>query len=54
MKEMKFTHSFTWSYDTMGIISKKRVEKKSTPYIRTHILEIDKYMNQEEWVANTL
>jgi len=28
LKEMKFTHSFTWSYDPWGIISKKRVENK--------------------------
>ena len=38
----------------MGIISKKRVENKSTPYTHTHRLEIEKYMNQEEWVVNTL
>ena len=40
LKEMEFTHSFTWSYDPMGIISKKRVENKSTPYTHTHRLEI--------------
>ena len=54
LKEMQFTHSFTWSYDPMGIISKKSVENKSMPYIHNHILEIEKYMNQEEWVADTL
>lgn len=54
LKDMKFTHSFTWSYDPMGIISKKRVENKSTPYIHTQRLEIEKYMNQEEWATNTL
>ena len=54
IKEMKFTHNFTWSYDLMGIISNKWVENKSTPYTHTHRLEIENYMNQEEWVADTL
>lgn len=53
LKEMKFTHSFTWSYDPMGIISKKRMDNKSTPYIHTHRLEIEQYMNKEEWASNT-
>ena len=54
LKEIKFTHSFNWSYDPIGIISKKRVEKNSTPYTHTHRLEIEKYMNQEDWVEDTL
>jgi len=54
LKEMNFTHSFTWSYDPWGIISKKRVENKSTTYIHTQRLEIEKYMNQIEWMPNTL
>ena len=37
LKEMDCTHSFTWSYDPLGIVSKKRVENKSTPYIHTHM-----------------
>ena len=41
LKEMKLTHSFTWSYDPMGIISKKRVENNSTPYIHTHRYDIE-------------
>ena len=45
LKEMKFTHSFTWSYDPLGIISKKRVENKSTPYIHTHRPDIEQFMN---------
>lgn len=32
LKEMKFGLSFTWSYDTMGVISKLRVENKFTAY----------------------
>lgn len=54
MKEMKFTHSLTWSYDPWGIISKKRVENKSTPYIHSHRPEIDKFMNQIEWMPEKL
>lgn len=51
---MKFTHKFTWFYDPWGIISKKRVENKSTPYIHTHRLEIEKSMNQTEWMPEIL
>jgi len=51
---MNFTHSFTWSYDPWGIISKKRVENKSTASIHTQRLEIEKYMNQIEWIPDTL
>ena len=51
---MKFTHKFTWSYDPLGNISKNRVENKSTPYIHTHRLEIEQFMNQIEWTTNTL
>ena len=54
LKEMKLTHNFTWSYDPLGIISKKRVENKSTPYIHTHRPEIEQFMNQIEWTPNTL
>ena len=53
-KEMKFTHSFTWSYDPMGIILKKRVQHKCTPYIHTPRPKIEKCMNQKEWVVDTL
>lgn len=38
----------------MGIISKKRVENKSTTYTHTQRLEIEKYMNQIEWMPDTL
>ena len=54
LKEMNFTHNFTWSYDPWGIISKKRVENKSTPYIHTHMIRIEKFMNQIEWMHETL
>lgn len=54
MKEMNFTHSFTWSYNPWGIISKKRVENKSTAYIHTQRPEIEKYMNQIGWMPDTL
>jgi len=54
LKQMKFKLSFTWSYDPLGIISKLRVEQKSTPYAQTPRLEIEKYVNQEKWTKNTL
>ena len=54
LKEMKFSLSFTWSYDHCGIISKLRVENRSTLYIHTSRPEIEKYANQLEWTENTL
>jgi len=35
LNKMKFKFSFTWSYDPLGIISKLRVEHKTTPYPHT-------------------
>lgn len=35
LKKLNFKLSFTWSYDPLGIISKLRVEKKTTPYAHT-------------------
>lgn len=54
LKEMNFTHSFTCSYHPCGIISKKRVENKSTTYIHTQRTEIEKYMNHIGWMPDTL
>ena len=45
LKEMHFNLSFTWSYDPLGVISKLRVENKSTSYFHTAKLEIEKYKN---------
>jgi len=45
---MKFKLSFTWSYDPLGIISKLRVEQRTTPYVHTPRPEIEQYANQEE------
>jgi len=45
LKEMQFSIIFTWSYDPLGIISKLRVETKSTPYLHTSRLEIEKNKN---------
>ena len=46
LKTMKFDLSFTWSYDPLGIISKLRVDTKSTPYFHTTRPEIEQYKNQ--------
>ena len=40
LKEMQFILSITWSYDSLGIISKLRLETKSTAYFHTTRLEI--------------
>ena len=54
LKNMNFHPRFTWSYDPFGIISNLRVELKTTPYNHTPRLEIEKFMNQEQWTENTL
>ena len=54
LKETKFILSFTWSYDPLGIISKLRVENKTTPYTHTQRPAIERYMNQLTCVENTL
>lgn len=51
---MKFSLSFTWSYDPLGVISKLRVENKSTTYFHTFRPKIEKHKNQLEWTENTL
>lgn len=45
LKEMQFSLSFTWSYDPLWVISKLRVENKSTSYFHTSRLETKKYKN---------
>ena len=39
LKKIKFKLSFTWSYDPLGIVSKLRVEQKTTRY--THIARLN-------------
>lgn len=40
LKQMNFKLSFSWSYEPLGLISKIRVEKKTTPYSHTPRPEI--------------
>ena len=54
LKEMKFSLSFSWSYDPLGVISKLRVENKFTPYHHIARPEIEQFKNQLEWTENTL
>jgi len=51
---MKFHISFSWHYDPCGIIEEMRFKNKSSPYTHVPKPEIEKYMNQIEWEANTL
>ena len=51
---MNIQPSFTWSYDPFGIISTLRVELKATPYNHNPRLELEKFMNQEQWSEGTL
>lgn len=48
LSQMKFKLKFSWYYDPRGIISKLRLEQKSTSYAHTSRLEIEQYFNQEE------
>lgn len=41
LKKMNFKFTFTWSYYPLGIISKLRVEQKTTAYAHTPRLEIE-------------
>ena len=45
LKKMNFKLSSTWSYDPLGIISKLRVEQKTTPYGHIPRPEIEQYAN---------
>ena len=54
LKQMKFHLRFTWSYDPFGIIYELRTKHKTTPYVHTQRLGIEKYMNQAEWEEKTL
>ena len=54
LKEMKFNTSFIWRYDQSGIIAEMRSKNKISPYDHTLKPEIEKYVNQTEWEANTL
>jgi len=54
LKKMNFKLSFTSSYGPFGLISKVRVEQKTTPYSHTPLPKIKQYMNQTQWVENIL
>ena len=54
LKEMKFFMSFTWHYDSCGIILEMRVKNKNVPYAHVSKPEIDKFANQTVWVPDTL
>jgi len=51
---MQFNTSFILHYDPSGIIAEMRSKNKSSPYAHTLKPEIEKYVNQTEWEANTL
>jgi hypothetical protein len=47
LRQMKFTQSFTWSYDPFGIISELRSKQNTTPYVHTQRPKIERYMNRD-------
>jgi hypothetical protein len=54
LKEMKFSTSFLWQYDSCGITTEMMSKNKSSPYVHEPKPEIEKFMNQIEWGVNTL
>jgi hypothetical protein len=54
LREMKFSLSFPWHYDSCGIISEMRVKNKNIPYVHVSRPEIEKFVNQIDWEPNTL
>ena len=54
LQEFKFSKSFLWYYDPLGVISRLRVKCKLTPYVDEKKPDIEKYSNQSEWLENTL
>jgi hypothetical protein len=51
---MEFPLRFTWSYDPFGIISELSTKQNTITYVHTQNLDIEKYMNHDEWQENTL
>jgi len=51
---MKFQKIFTWRYDPLEFITKKRQKVKLGPFIHHPIPEIKAFANQLEWVEGTL
>ena len=51
---MKFSNSFKWQYDPLGVINKLRLKFKLSRFMHESKPEIEKYANQSEWLENTL
>ena len=45
LQEFKFSKSFQWYYDPLGVISKLIVKCKLRPYVHESRLDIEKYSN---------
>lgn len=54
LRKMNFHPNFTWSNDPFDIISVVTVNFKMSRYNHTLRPEIEKFMNQEQWVDGTL
>ena len=51
---MKFSSSFKWQYDPLGVIKKLRLKFKLIPFMHESRVDIEKYANQSEWLEDTL
>ena len=54
LQEFKFSNSFQWYYDPLGVIRELRFKCLLTPYVHESKPDIKKYSNQSEWMENTL
>ena len=51
---MKFSDSFKWQYDPLGVINKLRLKFNLSPFMHDSKLDIETFANQLEWLENTL
>jgi len=54
LQEMKFSSSFKWHYDPLGVVNKLRLKFKLSPFMHESRPNIEKYAKQSEWLVNTL
>ena len=54
LQEFKFSESFKWNYDPLGVIGKIKIKFKLTPFVHESKPDIEKHSNHSEWFENTL
>ena len=54
LQRLRLKQTFLWRYDPFDFICNRRKNKKFSPCIHHRIPKIEQYVNQLEWVENTL